>query len=120
MKAVLGHFSYVAEGWLGLNLKSDPPQHEKSETFYYFFFTVLVVQCSLRPRWEITLHCSWSSHIFFPVVMYGIHVRNQVFWKLNLGSEFCFDKCGLTIALSHLLLFQLYTVWAFCSHRKFN
>jgi len=34
MKAVLGHFSYVAECWLCVNLKSGPLQHGKNETFY--------------------------------------------------------------------------------------
>jgi hypothetical protein len=44
MKAACGHFNIVAERWLGLNTKSDPPQREKNETFHNIFFTMLGVQ----------------------------------------------------------------------------
>ena len=60
VKAVCGHFSYVAEHWMGLNLKSDPPQREKNETLVnatpwpsYFLEEPIVQEAgwSLGPIW---------------------------------------------------------------------
>jgi hypothetical protein len=104
-------------GWplVPFESQSDLPQHEKNLTFYkYWECRFSSVQCCLHPRWERTHTLSWISHIFFPLVMHCIHVRNQIFWKFYSGSEFCFGKCGLSIELSHVWL------WAFCYHRKFK
>jgi len=48
----------------------DTPQHEKNEAFYKFFLTMLEVVRTLDGK-ELS-QLSWISHIFFPVVMFGI------------------------------------------------